>query len=179
MCRRTSRRSLGTSALELGLVSWIYLGVSYPTALICTSCDSIQPGATRAHSPPLAYSTLRYITNTPYDMIIYSADFKIVVQGDSLPTKTNVNASSVATSSATTSTSQNLFFQASNTPSSESTPTPTNIVIPPLRPGDVGNIDQPSKSRLGNAAGRIDIEKLKFRVVFILWPALLGVTMAL
>ncbi|KAG2131521.1 hypothetical protein BD769DRAFT_1775071 [Suillus cothurnatus] len=122
--------------------------------------------------------TLRYITNTPYDMIIYSADFKIVVQGDSLPTKTNMNASSMASSMAS-STSQNLFFQATNTPSSESTPTPTNIVIPPLRPGDVGNIDQPSKSRLGNAAGRIDIEKLKFRVVFILWPALLGVTMAL
>ncbi|CAL1710977.1 unnamed protein product [Somion occarium] len=29
------------------------------------------------------------------------------------------------------------------------------------------------------AAGRMDIEKLKFRVVFILWPALIGLTMAL
>ncbi|KAG1833634.1 hypothetical protein DFJ58DRAFT_918068 [Suillus subalutaceus] len=122
--------------------------------------------------------TLRYITNTPYDMIIYSADFRIVVQGDSLPTVTNANASSVANS---TTTSENLFFQATNTPSSSSgpTPSPTNIAIPPLRPGDVGNIDQPSRSSSSSAAGRIDIEKLKFRVVFILWPALLGVTMAL
>ncbi|KAG1874816.1 hypothetical protein F4604DRAFT_1955217 [Suillus subluteus] len=123
--------------------------------------------------------TLRYITNTPYDMIIYSADFRIVVQGDSLPTVTNTSASSVANS--TTTTSENLFFQATNTPSSSSgpTPSPTNIAIPPLRPGDVGNIDQPSRSSSSSAAGRIDIEKLKFRVVFILWPALLGVTMAL
>ncbi|KAG1813667.1 uncharacterized protein BJ212DRAFT_1588642 [Suillus subaureus] len=125
--------------------------------------------------------TLRYITNTPYDMIIYSADFRIAVQGDSLPTATHLNASSVTSSSSTTS--ENLFFQATTTPSSSSgsTPSPslTNLAIPPLRPGDVGNIDQPSRSRLGNAAGRIDIEKLKFRVVFILWPALLGVTMAL
>ncbi|KAG2031112.1 hypothetical protein BDR03DRAFT_973419 [Suillus americanus] len=126
--------------------------------------------------------TLRYITNTPYDMIIYSADFRIVAQGDSLrlPNVTNANASASASSVAnsTTTTSQNLFFQATNTPSSSSssTPSPTSVVIPPLRPGDVGNIDQPARS---SAAGRIDIEKLKFRVVFILWPALLGVTMAL
>ncbi|KAG2095137.1 uncharacterized protein F5147DRAFT_584744 [Suillus discolor] len=123
--------------------------------------------------------TLRYLTSIPYDMVIYSADFKIVVQGDSLPTLTNASASA-------RSTSQNLFFQATHTPSlltpslapsesGTSTPTPGNV-IPPLRPGDVGNIDQPSRN---SAAGRIDIEKLKFRVVFIFWPALLGVTMAL
>ncbi|KAG1853291.1 hypothetical protein C8R48DRAFT_723493 [Suillus tomentosus] len=120
--------------------------------------------------------TLRYLTSIPYDMVIYSADFGIVVQGDSLPTPTNASASS-------RSTSQNLFFQATHTPSlslapsdsGTSTPTPGSV-IPPLRPGDVGTIDQPSRN---SAAGRIDIEKLKFRVVFILWPALLGVTMAL
>ncbi|KAG1786916.1 uncharacterized protein HD556DRAFT_1247500 [Suillus plorans] len=122
--------------------------------------------------------TLRYLTSIPYDMVIYSADFGIVVQGDSLPTPTNASASS-------RSTSQNLFFQATHTPSlslapsesgtSASTSTPGSV-IPPLRPGDVGTIDQPSRN---SAAGRIDIEKLKFRVVFILWPALLGVTMAL
>lgn len=125
-------------------------------------------------APPL--STLRYLTSIPYDMVIYSADFGIVVQGDSLPTPTNASASS-------RSTSQNLFFQATRTPSlslapsdsGTSTSTPGSV-IPPLRPGDVGTIDQPSRN---SAAGRIDIEKLKFRVVFILWPALLGVTMAL
>lgn len=109
-------------------------------------------------------------------MVIYSADFGIVVQGDSLPAPTNASAS-------LRSTSQNLFFQATRTPSlslapsdsGTSTSTPGSV-IPPLRPGDVGTIDQPSRN---SAAGRIDIEKLKFRVVFILWPALLGVTMAL
>jgi hypothetical protein len=115
-------------------------------------------------------------------MTIYSADFKIVpVQGDSLLT----NASSVASSS---STSANLFFQATNTPSLSApapsgsgtlTSNPTSNTVPPLRPGDVGNINQPSGNSRNGAAGRIDIEKLKFRVVFILWPALLGVTMAL
>ncbi|KAG2151568.1 uncharacterized protein EDB93DRAFT_262620 [Suillus bovinus] len=132
--------------------------------------------------------TLRYLTNTPYEMVIYSADFRIVAQGDSIPTPTNANASAGA-SSAVGSTSGNLFFQATRTlspsvsPSSSlsgsesgtSTSTPSTV-MPPLRPGDVGSIDQPSRN---SAAGRIDIEKLKFRVVFILWPALLGVTMAL
>ncbi|KAG2125693.1 hypothetical protein DEU56DRAFT_824592 [Suillus clintonianus] len=127
--------------------------------------------------------TLRYITNTPYDMIIYSADFTIVVKGGSFPT----SASSLAVTSS--STSENLFFQAtsaaspsapSSSESGSETPMPSarNIVMPPLRPGDVSNVNQPSGNSR-NSGGRIDIEKLKFRVVFILWPALLGVTMAL
>ncbi|KAG2360822.1 hypothetical protein BDR07DRAFT_1608322 [Suillus spraguei] len=118
--------------------------------------------------------TLRYVTHIPYDMIIYSADFAIVARGDSLPAGTNTNAT--RGSSSTTST-QNLFFQATNSLMSSSTPSPTSIVMPPLRPDDIGNVNQPSRS--AGSAGRIDIEKLKFRVVFILWPALLGVTMAL
>jgi hypothetical protein len=30
-----------------------------------------------------------------------------------------------------------------------------------------------------NASKRVDLEKVKFRLVFILWPALIGITMAL
>ncbi|KAG1732847.1 uncharacterized protein EDB91DRAFT_1348938 [Suillus paluster] len=128
--------------------------------------------------------TFRYITDTPYNTTIYSADFTIVVPGDSFLSSQG---------SISTSTSGNLFFQATTSqplslsPSSStssvvsggSMPSSTSIVIPPLRPGDIGNIDQPSGNSKSSAAGRIDIEKLKFRVVFILWPALLGVTMAL
>ncbi|KAG2065642.1 hypothetical protein BDR04DRAFT_1172901 [Suillus decipiens] len=127
--------------------------------------------------------TLRYVTNVPYDMIIYSADFAIVVRGDSLPAGTNINTNtntnttgSASSPARSTTSTQNLFFQATNLPSS-STPSPTSIVMPPLRPDDIGNVNRPSRS--AGSAGRIDIEKLKFRVVFILWPALLGVTMAL
>ncbi|KAG2346463.1 hypothetical protein BDR05DRAFT_855055, partial [Suillus weaverae] len=150
---------------------------------LATLATNVSPGAkscqltiprSLVHDASNLYVTLRYITHAPYEMIVYSADFTIVVQGDSLPT----NASAVASS---TSTSENLFFQATNTPlpsAGTSTPSPTSVVIPPLRPGDVGNIDQPSGNSRSGAAGRIDIEKLKFRVVFILWPALLGVTMA-
>ncbi|KAG2753737.1 hypothetical protein P692DRAFT_20721588 [Suillus brevipes Sb2] len=154
---------------------------------IATLATNVSPGAKsyqlnipRSLLPNASNFTLRYITNTPYNMIIYSADFKIMpVTGDTLST----NASSV-----TSSTSENLFFQATTTPSlsapapsgsGPSTQSPTNNAVPPLRPGDVGNINQPSSNSRNGAAGRIDIEKLKFRVVFILWPALLGVTMAL
>ncbi|KAG0702625.1 hypothetical protein DFH29DRAFT_490849 [Suillus ampliporus] len=128
--------------------------------------------------------TLRYITGTPYNTTIYSADFSIVVPGDSLP-----SGSSKGSGSSSGSTSGDLFFQATSYGplpssaesggSSSPSPSPTSIVIPPLRPGDVGNINQPSGNSRNSAGGRIDIEKLKFRLVFILWPALLGVTMAL
>ncbi|KAG1730719.1 hypothetical protein EDD22DRAFT_973951 [Suillus occidentalis] len=156
---------------------------------LATLATNVSPGAKsyqlnipRSLIPDASNFTLRYITNTPYNMIIYSADFKIIpIPGDTLPT----NASSL-----TSSSSENLFFQATNTPSLSApaptpsgsgtpTPSPTNNAVPPLRPGDVGNINQPSSNSRNAAAGRIDIEKLKFRVVFILWPALLGVTMAL
>ncbi|KAG1780014.1 hypothetical protein EV702DRAFT_1024308 [Suillus placidus] len=139
---------------------------------LATLATNVSPGAkscqltiprSLVHDASNLYVTLRYITNAPYEMIVYSADFTIVVQGDSLPT----NASAA--------TNTPLPFSSAGTSSSS----PTSVVIPPLRPGDVGNIDQPSGNSRSGAAGRIDIEKLKFRVVFILWPALLGVTMAL
>ncbi|KAG1745631.1 hypothetical protein EDB19DRAFT_1632197 [Suillus lakei] len=152
-------------------------GITYSATYLATLATNVSPVAKswQLNIPRrrslLLPSTLRYITNTPYYMIIYSSDFTIVVQGDSLPT----NASSLASS-----TSANLFFQATNLPSpSAPSSSSSGIVMPPLRPGDVGNINQPSGNSRSSAAGRIDIEKLKFRVVFILWPALLGVTMAL
>ncbi|KAG2125691.1 hypothetical protein DEU56DRAFT_961501 [Suillus clintonianus] len=176
--------NMGGITIQLWYDSDMYLG---------TLATNVSPGAKawqfdipRSLVHDSSNFTLRYITNTPYDMIIYSADFTIVIQGDSLPTSTSAS-SSLGVTSSSTSTSQNLFFQATSasSPSAPSssgseTPTPsaTNIVMPPLRPGDVGNINQPAGNSR-NSGGRIDIEKLKFRVVFILWPALLGVTMAL
>lgn len=72
-------------------------------------------------------------------MIIYNADFGIVVPGDSLPTPMNASAGAK-------STSGNMFFQATHTPSpslapSVSGPSMLSTVIPPLRPDNVGTVN--------------------------------------
>lgn len=70
-------------------------------------------------------------------------------------------------------------------------PRPT-VVKPPMAGAPVSNdeeaeylkhdhaqIQQTSDAGGGTAAHRVDLERLKFRLVFILWPALVGITMAL
>ena len=54
--------------------------------------------------------------------------------------------------------------------------------VTPLAQGQVGDAqthagDAMQKSDAGS--GRVDLERLKFRMVFILWPTLVGITMAL
>lgn len=147
-------------------------------------------------------STLRYLTDAPYNMTIYSADFIIVVRGDSIPGFRSP-LGPFSNSSATTglvSSSTYVGLATASQPSSPPLPPPppsvsvsvsesesseptTSIVIPPPRPSDVGNTTvQPSpagKKNKNSAPGRLDTEKLKFRLVFILWPAALGITLAL
>ncbi|TFY83278.1 hypothetical protein EWM64_g717 [Hericium alpestre] len=60
--------------------------------------------------------------------------------------------------------------------------TPTTVSAPPL-PSHDSNEKQSGPSENGEqrnaAVGRMDMEKIKFRLVFILWPALMGITMAM
>ncbi|KAF9500258.1 hypothetical protein BDN71DRAFT_1440863 [Pleurotus eryngii] len=55
-------------------------------------------------------------------------------------------------------------------------PAETTIYAAPLpkgeRPGNVNTNGDP-------ASRRMDAEKLKFRIVFVLWPALIGISMSL
>ncbi|KAA1467538.1 hypothetical protein DENSPDRAFT_251109 [Dentipellis sp. KUC8613] len=60
--------------------------------------------------------------------------------------------------------------------------TPTTISAPslPSHSSEAKSPEQPEKADQRNGVvGRVDMEKLKFRLVFILWPALMGITMAM
>jgi len=127
-------------------------------------------------------------------MTIYSADFTIVVRGDSIPDFRSP-LGPFSNSSSTTglvSTYAGLATTASQPSSSPLLPPsvsvseaessePTSIAIPPPHPSDAGNTTQPSPAgkNKNSAPGGLDTEKLKFRLVFILWPAVLGITLAL
>ncbi|KAH7907446.1 hypothetical protein BJ138DRAFT_1129162 [Hygrophoropsis aurantiaca] len=115
--------------------------------------------------PNLVYSgsnfTIRFIPNTAgSDLIIYTADFTIAMNSQA-------NSSSASSHSVTSSLAS----------SSSTAIPPTTYTAPPLRPGDIGYV--PKSQQQKSAGRRIDIEKVKFRLVFILWPALIGITMAL
>ena len=62
---------------------------------------------------------------------------------------------------------------------------PANAGIPPVTEEEAAEHSKHDGQRPqtsdagGNAGQRIDLERLKFRLVFILWPALVGITMAL
>ncbi|OJA17990.1 hypothetical protein AZE42_09617 [Rhizopogon vesiculosus] len=118
--------------------------------------------------------TLRYLTDTPYNMTIYSADFTFVVRGDSIPNLPSPLGSFPSSTDGLVSSQAGLA-----TVSEAENSGPTSIVIPPLLPSSVGGFNQPSGKSKNSAAGRLDTEKLKFRLVFILWPAVLGITLAL
>ncbi|KAH7925236.1 hypothetical protein BV22DRAFT_1195311 [Leucogyrophana mollusca] len=107
--------------------------------------------------------SIRFLTDTPYNLTIYTADFTVT---------TGSNQTDSSESSQSTSPS----LSGSST-SSSSKSSPPAYTAPPLRPGDVGF--QPGSQQSKNAGRHIDIEKVKFRLVFILWPALIGITMAL
>ena len=60
-------------------------------------------------------------------------------------------------------------------------PTPTvslpAVVAEPAEHG--GTISAPGRKSVSSSSRRVDMEKVKFRIVFILWPVLIGVSMAL
>ncbi|KAF9223085.1 hypothetical protein BS17DRAFT_152889 [Gyrodon lividus] len=129
-------------------------------------------------------STLRFATDTPLNTVVYSADFMI---GPANTTDLNVNVSATPTTglgTGTQSSSTSPAHTSSMGPaplSSNRSSEPSTVVVPPSRP-DAGGQQQPQGSRQGksnNAGRRIDVEKFKFRLVFVIWPVLMGVTMAL
>jgi len=63
-----------------------------------------------------------------------------------------------------------------------SSPTPAVVIQPDqdVEPEHAGTISGSRKSKSSaTSTRRVDMEKLKFRVVFILWPVLIGLSMAL
>ncbi|KIJ62321.1 hypothetical protein HYDPIDRAFT_30576 [Hydnomerulius pinastri MD-312] len=122
--------------------------------------------------------TLRFVATEPYNMIVYSADFTInPANTTNIATPTSSGVQSNGTSPVNTS-SIGLPPGSSNKSSQ-----PTSVVIPPQHSADAGTQQQQQQPGLQqgkkNAGRRIDIEKFKFRLVFIIWPVLMGITMAL
>ena len=105
-------------------------------------------------------STLNFISTNPPSRI-YTADFAITNTPDTtlvLPNATTVSE----------------IAQTSNIV------TATTIYADPLRngQGDTG-LNKIHNGAGASASKRVDLEKIKFRLVFILWPALIGISMAL
>ncbi|KIK95789.1 hypothetical protein PAXRUDRAFT_355644 [Paxillus rubicundulus Ve08.2h10] len=124
--------------------------------------------------------TLRFVTDTPLDTVVYSADFMI----DSANTTHASTTSTVGTGAGSSGNSTSPARTSSTGPapiSSNRSSEPSTVVVPPSRPGNVGG-QQPQGARQAksNSAGRrFDVEKIKFRLVFVIWPVLMGITMAL
>ncbi|PPQ70264.1 hypothetical protein CVT26_014553 [Gymnopilus dilepis] len=135
---------------------------------------------------PKNYHTyiLRFIVSEPA-MTIYTSDFAINPSPFTVRPRSSSTSRS-STSSASTSASASVSAQ------SVSTTTVTSTVISRVLPTSSA---QGSNSRslrglfslgrhrrrrsLGEGRNYIDIEKVKFRLVFIGWPALVGLSMAL
>lgn len=136
-------------------------------------------------------STLRFTTSKPTDTVIYSADFTIVPANTTGPTTgsgTGMRSGAVAVatqsgsrtgsgSTTVTATGSSTWTTTAASASGVGSTTPSGVP-PPLGtiPGGPGQAGQRAAS-----AGRrgVDVDKLKFRFVFVIWPVLMGITMAL
>lgn len=134
----------------------------------------------------LAQSTIRFVFKKP-PMIVYTADFLIISSGQCSSSESVMScqhmsdyaamlSSSTVTSMSTTSSS--AISRISGT--SNVLPSST-VVADALGQGDAGmGLHSGSKSKgAASTNGRVDLEKFKFRMIFIVWPALVGVSMAL
>lgn len=131
-------------------------------------------------------STLRFSVTAPIDAVVYSADFAIrahTTTTTTTTTGTSTGGGALATPSANgtvsgvwtvpttaTGSASTTRMQTSTTDAASGSPRPSGTL-----PGDGGPVQ-----RVASAGRRgVDVEKLKFRFVFVIWPVLMGITMAL
>lgn len=152
----------------------------------------------------VARSTLRFTTSKPIDTVVYSADFAIIPANTTTGsvtgtgTGTESGAVALATQSGTgtgteTAGGSGSGFQTvpTTTGSWSSTWTTTTTSASgllgsttssgvPAPSGTTSGGGVPEQGRAASAGRRgVDVEKLKFRFVFVIWPVLMGITMAL
>lgn len=135
-------------------------------------------------------STIRFVFKSP-PSIVYTADFIILSSGSCLSSESvpsghimsdyaaMSSSFGITSMSGTQTTSSSAISRISGT--NNISPS-TTVVADALGQGDAGMGLKGSSSKAKGAAatnGRIDVEKLKFRMVFIIWPALVGISMAL
>ncbi|KDQ23424.1 hypothetical protein PLEOSDRAFT_1114433 [Pleurotus ostreatus PC15] len=130
----------------------------------------------KVHIPKYTYSEdskffLRFTSRRPR-LTVYTAMF------DVLPFPDTAKAEALAPADLMTLSAPPTTSNATATPtsSSDASPAETTIYAAPLPKGE-----RPGNTNTNGdyASRRIDVEKLKFRVVFVLWPALIGISMSL
>lgn len=126
---------------------------------------------------PPAYSSLSVLRFVSGKRTAYTADFVI--------SPNSVNGSPVVGSApgnpAATFVLPNTTIISQLAPT-KTMDTPQTVYPNPLKPGQ--DVASGGKGHYHNSASslgstRVDLEKLKFRLVFIVWPALIGISMAL
>lgn len=75
-------------------------------------------------------------------------------------------------------TSPAAYSSSTATATSTSSAQPTST-LPPITPEEEADYLHKHHASTSGATGVLDYERLKFRLVFILWPAIVGITMAL
>lgn len=141
-------------------------------------------------------STLRFTTTRPIDTVIYSADFMIMPSMNTMTTTTTTTmtervsgsgalATQTQAQSETTAGDGSFAFTTvpattGSTLSFDCTSTAGPLIpsgIPP--PGQAQGQGQQRAASAGRRSASVDVGKLKFRFVFVIWPVLMGITMAL
>lgn len=115
-------------------------------------------------------STLRFIATYP-PLVIYTADFTIIPSPLS-PAPSPTRRSSLSSSTIPATVTRTVL---SRIPATFSFPTPTAPTT--QKQGNAGS--GKSGGLRGKGPTGWDIEKMKFRIVFIVWPALVGLSMAI
>jgi hypothetical protein len=143
------------------------------------------------------YSNIRFVTTYPYS-IIYTADFKILEQAPSqshlisspsITAHADLSQSTIQQQTQQTGQDGLVTFQLltlvlpNTTIVSQLSPSP--VVLATVTTVTVSDDALPTptseKQQGGKNASpsRIDLARAKFRVIFVLWPALIGISMSL
>jgi hypothetical protein len=178
-----------------------------PESYVVYGADDMLPCVARAIS--LAWlccdggrtcSTIRFTTSKPIDTMIYSADFAIIPANTTTGSVTGTGSGAVAlaTQSGTgtgtetgagsgsgfstvpTTTGSSSTWSTTTTSASDRLGSTTTSGVPSPS-GTIPGGGVPEQGQRAASAGRrgVDVEKLKFRFVFVIWPVLMGITMAL
>ncbi|TFK50501.1 hypothetical protein OE88DRAFT_1808811 [Heliocybe sulcata] len=163
---------------------------------LATLAEAVPPTSksVKVHIPPNIGSSrpdyiLRFVCKDP-PLTIYTANFRIRPTPPTSSLSTSQASDTQSRLAPTPTNNMQPFFLTLVTPNSTVVselpprPTPTPVTTfyagderydTPSGPGEL----QPKTKFSASRSAVVDLEKLKFRIVFILWPALMGITMSI
>ncbi|KAF8066605.1 hypothetical protein FPV67DRAFT_1495667 [Lyophyllum atratum] len=131
-----------------------------PTA--CSHSVFIPPGLEND-----SHYTLRFITTDPL-LTIYTANFTIITESYLFPTRPAI------LNSTTPSTTSMHSFDPAAVPTMHTNPMGAHPDGPSKNSGNPG-----AGSGKRNASAKVNLETIRFRLLAVLWPALVGISIAL